>query len=687
MDWKNLFDESHQEDSQEHSLKANLKRLDFAERYEAKALHNEGAMKKIYKCKDLSTGREVAYACPKKSDFSHSESFLREANIAASLQHPNIIPVYDIGLCDDEAYFTMKMIDGKSLDQIIFKDKEPLSLNSLIAIFVKVCEAISFAHSRGIIHLDLKPENIQISEYGEVLVCDWGLAKVVDWSQAKEENYLNNEAFYQADDLQNTLFGYIKGTPGYLSPEQAKGSSSKKSYSSDIYSLGAILYSILTRKVPIEGKSLEEILKKTTEGQIIPPRQLDKSIPRSLEAICLKALQTEPSARYSSVTEIVEDIELYNAGFAPKAQKVNLAQQALLLIRRKPLLFATAFSSIALIALITSSASYQLQSKNKTLAEQKDQIEEQKDEINKHLKNVEKANSDLRAVADFASVEAYKEALNHWRYFRVADTLKFFRIANRLAPNNPDFIDLRLAFAIAEMDQEKVHRFYQELSPEDQKKYQIFKDFSLSVESSPEEFIKTLKAIHDEKFWAIAVALHYNYNLKTAHSSAKMDIIPEAIHMHYDYAQVENFKWTYKNGKYKIDLSHNGRFRALHTLSGLNVTELNVSHSEEAQFEHLYCPNLQVIDISHSKLENTFASYLSIGHYTRLHTLILDHTKSRDHTFSALADTAIQKLSMRYVKLDNYDFVKKMKNLETFILDKVPTNFPKDYKHILKIKP
>ena len=454
MDWKSLFEESHQEE-EPCSLKANLKRLEFAERYESKSLLNQGAMKEIYSCNDLSTGREVAYACPKNPDFSNTESFLREANIAASLQHPNIIPIYDIGLCDDKAYFTMKMIHGKSLNHIIFKDETSLSLSSLIKIFIKICEAISFSHSRGIIHLDLKPENIQISEYGEVLVCDWGLAKIVDWSQAKEENYLNDEAFYQADDLQNTLFGFIKGTPGYLSPEQAQGSSCKKTYSSDIYSLGAILYSILTKRVPVEGQNLEEILEKTLKGQLTQPRQLDRSIPRPLEAICLKALRKEPSERYSSVAEIIEDIELYKAGFAPKAEKVNLLEKTILLIRRKPFIFATAFASITVVALISLLASYQLQNKNVTLANQKDKIEEQKNEINQHLKTVEKANSDLRAVADFASVEAYREALSHWRFFRVADTYKFFRIADRLAPNNPDFIDLRLAFSVAEMNPTK----------------------------------------------------------------------------------------------------------------------------------------------------------------------------------------------------------------------------------------
>ena len=135
MDWESLYDDSYKEESDSKTLQSKLERLEFEERYQEKAFLNEGAMKQIYTCKDLSTGREVAYAIPKSTELAHSESFLREANISASLQHPNIIPIYDIGLCDDKPYFTMKMIHGRNLSDIIFKSSDTPPLSSLLNIF------------------------------------------------------------------------------------------------------------------------------------------------------------------------------------------------------------------------------------------------------------------------------------------------------------------------------------------------------------------------------------------------------------------------------------------------------------------------------------------------------------------------------------------------------------------------
>ena len=157
--------------------------------------------------------------------------------------------------------------------------------------------------------------------------------------------------------------------------------------------------------------------------------------------------------------------------------------------------------------------------------------------------------------------------------------------------------------------------------------------------------------------------------------------------MHYAYAQVDHFNWTYEDGEYSIDLSKNNRFRALHTLSGLNVTKLNISYSEEAQFEHFYTPNLRYVDLSYSKLETSLAYYLDKENFPNLETLILDDSTSRDQRFNDLANTSIKHLSMKRVKVLDYMFVRKMQNLESITLDKAPKNFPQELKHLLIIKP
>ena len=262
MDFVKMYNKSKEVITDTVSISQNLSEIDLYKRYRYKRFINEGAMKSIYSCHDQSTARQVAYAVPKNNKEEVVESFLREAKITASLQHPNIIPVYDIGVDDDQSFFTMKLVDGQSLADVIKDPIKSLDTHYLLTVFLKVCDAVSYAHSNGIVHLDLKPENIQISAHGEVLICDWGLAKVVDLFKDESNPLLDNEAFYKADQLQHTLYGYIKGTPGFLSPEQAKGNKAEKSYSSDIYSLGAILYNILTKKIPIQSPSLDRVLEK-----------------------------------------------------------------------------------------------------------------------------------------------------------------------------------------------------------------------------------------------------------------------------------------------------------------------------------------------------------------------------------------------------------------------------------------
>ncbi|MCM8533610.1 MAG: protein kinase, partial [Lentisphaeraceae bacterium] len=261
--------------------------------------------------------------------------------ITASLQHPNIIPVYDIGVDQfGRPFFTMKLIDGETLESTLLKRRksvEATSLESLIEVFLKVNEAIAYAHSKGVIHLDIKPANIQISDYGEVLILDWGLAKIVDedWVDERFEGYSLSELHKD----NKTIDGYVKGTLGYLSPEQAVPGT-HRDHRSDIYALGALLYEMLTLRKPIVGESLKLVLKKTIEGRIKKPSQLVKNVPRSLEAICMKALETDPDDRYQSVNDIIQDLQAYTRGFATDAEQASSFEQISLFCRRNTAIMA-----------------------------------------------------------------------------------------------------------------------------------------------------------------------------------------------------------------------------------------------------------------------------------------------------------------------------------------------------------
>ena len=328
--------------------------IDFIDnRYSGEEEFASGGMKEIYSCQDKATGRLIAKAVLKHNkSSSNTETFLREARITASLQHPNILPVYDIGIDDGKPFFTMKLIEGESLETLLEKRKNGQSISQeyLIDIFIKIAEAIAYAHSRGVIHLDIKPDNIQISDYGEVLVCDWGLAKIIDdhWEEQSFQNYSIGEL----QDINQTMDGFIKGTPGYLSPEHIV-TDREKDHRSDIFSLGLLLYEMITNEKAIKGDSLNEILRNTMKAKIIPPSSI-KGITSSLEAICLKATQLDPSHRYQSTKELLEDIHSYTRGYATRAEEASSIKVLYHFIKRNKTIFTlcASFLFISLVGLL-----------------------------------------------------------------------------------------------------------------------------------------------------------------------------------------------------------------------------------------------------------------------------------------------------------------------------------------------
>jgi len=332
--------------------------VDISETYSDITKIDEGGMKSIFKVFHKKTGRYLAMAkLHEDSPEEFYEPFIREARLTAALEHPNIIKVHEIGLDQNKApFFTMDLKIGDSLSDIIGKlekgeeaYQKQYNLRSLVVIFLKICDAISYAHSREILHLDLKPENIQVGQFGEVLVCDWGLAKIIGQEQNEDELLLN------PDLLNNvTLNGAIKGTPGYISPEQVKGQR-EKTKSMDIYSLGALLYSLLTKKRPLEGTT-KQILKKTENGEIVAPidRCLDLNIPEGLNAIVLKAMDINPVKRYHSSVELSNDINKYLDGYSTEAENAGILKELSLFYQRNRMLCLVAMLSSFILVVSTA---------------------------------------------------------------------------------------------------------------------------------------------------------------------------------------------------------------------------------------------------------------------------------------------------------------------------------------------
>jgi tetratricopeptide (TPR) repeat protein/tRNA A-37 threonylcarbamoyl transferase component Bud32 len=289
-------------------------------RYRPVRFHAKGGLGEVHVAQDQELHRDVALKRIQPAH-SHDEDsrrrFLREAMITGRLEHPGIVPVH--GLVHDgngEPCYAMRLIQGETLQEAIWRFHEAdrpgcapgersLALRQLLGRFVAVCNTLAYAHSRGVVHRDLKPDNIMLGPYGETLVVDWGLAKPFAVAQT-DETTLPRPA--PAGEEPGTELGTVVGTAAFMSPEQASGHGEAVGPASDIYGLGATLYVLLTSQAPFQGPVLEVLLQ-VQHGAIPPLRQRNKNVPPALEAICLKAMALRPQERYATAQELATDLE------------------------------------------------------------------------------------------------------------------------------------------------------------------------------------------------------------------------------------------------------------------------------------------------------------------------------------------------------------------------------------------
>ena len=293
------------------------------ERYTDFAPLNQGGGAILETAIDGHLGREVVFKklLPEfRQDEVMIKRFLREARVTALIQHPATVPVYEIGR-DPEGtpYFTMKKIEGHSLQEIlkgvIEHDKTFdafASRDTVIDLLITVGQAIAYAHESGVIHRDIKPGNIVIGDFGEVVVMDWGIAKVVGEKDEQLEDP-HSDLKAPADDL--TVRGKVYGTPRYMSPEQAKGEDDID-HRSDVFSFGAVLFEVLCHRPLFYGANREEVLHQVLHRRIKSPRKLEpmKMIPNPLNEICMHALEKHPDDRYQSMAALIEDLQNYRVG-------------------------------------------------------------------------------------------------------------------------------------------------------------------------------------------------------------------------------------------------------------------------------------------------------------------------------------------------------------------------------------
>jgi serine/threonine protein kinase len=293
----------------------------FSSRYTQRKLLGRGGMGEVRLCSDARIGRDVAMKVMRPSSSGSTgmrERFEREARLQGQLEHPAIVPVYDLGMSRDGAWFTMKRVRGHTLERIVrgLAEDEPkfverYTLRRLLVAFVQVTQAIAFAHSRGVVHRDLKPANIMLGDFGEVYVLDWGLGKVLGHADVAVEG----------DDVptragQRTAAGAVLGTPGYMAPEQALGQHDDLDARTDVYALGAILFELLALEPLHPRGSIDEAIESTMLGTDARPsmRDPDLEIAPELDAVCVRATAIDPSKRYASAKELAAEIEQFLDG-------------------------------------------------------------------------------------------------------------------------------------------------------------------------------------------------------------------------------------------------------------------------------------------------------------------------------------------------------------------------------------
>ena len=241
-----------------------------------------------------------------------AQRFFEEAQITGQLDHPNIVPVHEVGQDDaGNYYFTMKLVRGRTLGQVLredldFADSSRRDLARVLEIFLKVCDAVSFAHSRGVIHRDLKPDNIMVGSHGQVYVMDWGIAHLED-ARVGDPDAVRTSRPEEEEDRD----GLISGTLSYMSPEQARGEPASFGPPTDVFSLGAILYEILTGRPPYREKSLILEFRAAIEARIEPPEALAaaRGMPAALCQVAMRALALDPAERYQSVGALSAEVE------------------------------------------------------------------------------------------------------------------------------------------------------------------------------------------------------------------------------------------------------------------------------------------------------------------------------------------------------------------------------------------
>jgi serine/threonine-protein kinase len=445
-------------------------------RFRILRLHDRGGLGEIFVARDEELHRDVALKRIQERHADNSQSrsrFVVEAEITGGLEHPGIIPVYGLGHFDDgRPFYAMRFVRGASLKEAIQQfhvaegpghdaSERSLALRRLIGRFLDVCNAVAYAHSRGVLHRDLKPGNVMLGPYGETLVVDWGLAKVIGRPEGSSEAGEATLRPSADSSVVATRPGSFIGTPAYMSPEQARGDVDRLGPASDVYSLGATLYQLLTGRTAFEPADFTIMQNRIIRGEFPPPRQVNRGVPAALEAVSLKAMALKPEDRYSAPRALADDLEHWLADQPVSAWREPWTVRARRWMRRHRTLVTTTaavwvFGLVGLVgfAAVLTGKNRELDIRNQELDRQRHRAEEREAlavEAVRKFRDAVQANPELknRPELDALRTALLNEPLAFFRTLR--DQLQADRDTRPAALGRLANADIDLATTTAEI--------------------------------------------------------------------------------------------------------------------------------------------------------------------------------------------------------------------------------------------
>jgi serine/threonine-protein kinase len=333
------------------------------ERYTLTRLHATGGIGRVWVARDADLNRDVALKelRPERAGSTAAATrFLREAQVTGQLEHPGVVPVYELARRteDGKPFYAMRFVHGRTLTDAVRAyhrkrqqgEHTPVEWLALLNAFAAVCDAVAYAHSRGVVHRDLKGQNVALGDFGEVVVLDWGFAKLAgDRGIEPQAQPLIVNAGGEVDA---TVQGQVVGTPAYMAPEQAEGRLDRIDRRTDVYGLGAMMYEVLTGRAPFTGASTEEVLQRIRVDEPERPRKVAAGVPPALEAVCLKALAKQPEDRYATAGELGQEVRRWLADEPVKAWREPLRVRSGRWVRRhKPAVAALAAALLVAVLL------------------------------------------------------------------------------------------------------------------------------------------------------------------------------------------------------------------------------------------------------------------------------------------------------------------------------------------------